>query len=186
MMISLATDYDSYGGKMVRINDEFELTQQEFEFALREFYNKKMNPNKEENLDPYRFNNLDLIEKETNNYITKLTLKDDSIVALLKKGITDILTEQLRDNPAGVESVYFNEPYVIVIFDDGEKIISKVSEEDIYDPKIGLAMAITIKIFGTRSEFHKFTKKHLEKDNRRKELKREKEGTKEFRKEFLY
>ena len=147
------------------INDEFQVSAQELRTILNEVRYKKEKKTEEEFIDPYRFNNMNLLTKETNEFVAELNLEDSVIEKLIEKGIETILIEQIRKNPAGIKKVYFNEPYVIVFFDDGEKIISKASKDDIYDPKIGLAMAISTKIFGNRSQFQKFAKKWVKKED---------------------
>lgn len=59
------------------------------------------------------------------------------------------------------EKVYFNDPVTVVIWNDGTKTIVRCSENDIYDPEKGLAMAFCKKMFGNDNTFKKHFKKWL-------------------------
>lgn len=59
------------------------------------------------------------------------------------------------------EKVYFNNPVTVVIWNDGTKTIVRCSENDIYDPEKGLAMAFCKKMFGNDNTFKKHFKKWL-------------------------
>lgn len=63
-----------------------------------------------------------------------------------------------------IKKVIFNDPATIVIWTDGTKTVVKCSENDIFDPEKGLAMAITKKAFGNDNSFHKIFKKWLPKE----------------------
>lgn len=53
-----------------------------------------------------------------------------------------ILTSKENINQNPIKKVIFNDPATIVIWKDGTKTIVKCSEDDIYDPEKGLAMAV--------------------------------------------
>lgn len=59
------------------------------------------------------------------------------------------------ENPATPERVIYNDPYTIVYFVDGDKIIIK-AEGDKFNKEFGLAMAIARKVIGTRNGFKRF------------------------------
>lgn len=63
-----------------------------------------------------------------------------------------------------IKKVIFNDPATIVIWTDGTKTVVKCSENDIFDPEKGLAMAIVKKAFGNDNSFHKIFKKWLPKE----------------------
>ena len=48
-----------------------------------------------------------------------------------------------------IEKVIFNNPATIVFWTDGTKTVVKCSENDIYDPEKGFAMAVAKKFLGT-------------------------------------
>lgn len=60
--------------------------------------------------------------------------------------------------------VHFSGTHTIVIWDDGTKTIVKCSNNDIYDPEKGLAMAFCKKMFGNDNSFKKHFKKWLPKE----------------------
>lgn len=53
-----------------------------------------------------------------------------------------------------IEKVIFNEPATIVIWKDGEKTVVKCQEGDVFDPEKGLAMAISKRALGNKSNFN--------------------------------
>lgn len=63
-----------------------------------------------------------------------------------------------------IKNVIFNDPATIVFWSDGTKTVVKCSENDIYDPENGLAMAFAKKMFGNDNTFHKHFKKWLPKE----------------------
>lgn len=63
-----------------------------------------------------------------------------------------------------IKNVYFNPPYTIVMWSDKTKTIVKKSENDVYDPEKGLAMAVSKKFLGTNktgSNYYDYFKKWL-------------------------
>lgn len=75
-----------------------------------------------------------------------------------------------------IESVIFNDPATIVIWNDRTKTVVKVTDDDTFDPEKGLAMAIAKKYFGNNSNYYEVFKKWLTKnktvDNKIPEYKR--------------
>lgn len=63
-----------------------------------------------------------------------------------------------------IRKVIFHEPATIVIWEDGTKTVVKVQNEP-YDAEKGLAMAISKKFFGNKSNFNNIFKKYLPKEN---------------------
>lgn len=68
-----------------------------------------------------------------------------------------------------IEKVIFNNPATIVFWSDGTKTVVKCSENDVYDPEKGLAMAVAKKFLGTNkshsnymNEFKKWLPKEEE------------------------
>lgn len=63
-----------------------------------------------------------------------------------------------------IKRVIFNNPATVVFWSDGTKTVVKCSENDTFDPEIGLAMAICKKAFGNTGAYNDVFKKwvHLE------------------------
>ena len=68
-------------------------------------------------------------------------------------------------NLPSIKNVIFNDPATIVLWGDGTKTIVKSSENDIYDPEKGLAMAIAKKCLGNKGNYYETFKKWLPKEN---------------------
>lgn len=74
------------------------------------------------------------------------------------------MTKQIVNSVFGakrldIKKVIFNDPATIVMWADGTKTVVKCSENDIFDPEKGLAMAITKKALGNQGNYHKVIKK---------------------------
>lgn len=64
-----------------------------------------------------------------------------------------------------IKNVIFNDPATIVFWADGTKTVVRCAEEDTFDKRIGLAMAICKKVLGTnasKSNFNDVFKKWCE------------------------
>ena len=60
-----------------------------------------------------------------------------------------------------IKNVIFNDPAVIVIWDDNSKTVVKCGKNDVYDPEKGLAMAISKKALGNQGNYYDIFKKWL-------------------------
>ena len=60
-----------------------------------------------------------------------------------------------------IKNVIFNDPATIVFWADGSKTVVKCQDDDIFDPEKGLAMAISKKALGNKSNFNNEFKKWL-------------------------
>ena len=58
-----------------------------------------------------------------------------------------------------IKNVIFNDPATIVFWADGEKTVVKCSENDVYDPEKGLAMAIAKRALGNKGKYYDIFKK---------------------------
>ena len=58
-----------------------------------------------------------------------------------------------------IKQVIFNNPATVVFWSDGTKTVVKCSENDTFDPEIGLAMAICKKAFGNTGAYNEVFKK---------------------------
>ena len=64
-------------------------------------------------------------------------------------------------NQFSIKDVIFNDPAVIVLWTDGTKTVVKCSENDIFDPEKGLAMAISKKALGNKGDYYNTFRKYL-------------------------
>lgn len=74
--------------------------------------------------------------------------------------ITTMKYAEMFDNKKiGIKHVVFNDPATIILWTDGTKTIVKCSNDDVYDPEKGLAMAICKKVLGNNFKqcFKKWT-----------------------------
>ena len=53
---------------------------------------------------------------------------------------------------------------VILVFEDGSKIIKEMCKGDTFDLKIGVALAFMEKLYGTKTQYHKMIQKKLPQD----------------------
>lgn len=106
------------------------------------------------------------IKKENKNMFTdidlamiKYLLNDDYVT---RKMYENTVKETPRTStlPA-MKKVYFNDPATVILWADGTKTVVKCSENDIYDPEKGLAIAITKKALGNKGNYYETIKKWL-------------------------
>lgn len=71
------------------------------------------------------------------------------------------MSRSVVSNPFSIKDVIFNDPAVIVLWNDSTKTVVKCSENDIFDPEKGLAMAISKKALGNQGNYYNTFKKHL-------------------------
>lgn len=64
-------------------------------------------------------------------------------------------------NPFSIKNVYFNNPVIVVMWEDGTKTIVRCGENDQYDPEKGLAMAISKKALGNKGNYYNEFKKWI-------------------------
>lgn len=64
----------------------------------------------------------------------------------------------------GIKKVIFNDPATIVFWNDGSKTVVKCQGDDIFDPEKGLAMAISKRALGDKSNFNDVFKKWVPKE----------------------
>lgn len=115
-------------------------------------------------------NNHDLrIVDEQSGELLFETNDNEIVEMLIARGFMSILEDftQLNHFPNQIEKVIYNDPYTIVYFDDGDRIIVRTMEGDEFVPEVGLAMAICRKLFGSRAAYKRFVKKHAPKEKKR-------------------
>lgn len=69
--------------------------------------------------------------------------------------------DKIPANWLTIKKVHFNNPLTVVLWQDGTKTIVKCSDNEVFDPEKGLAMAITKKVFGNKYAYHEQIKKLL-------------------------
>ena len=70
-------------------------------------------------------------------------------------------------NAATIKNVIFAPPATIVYWSDGSKTVVKCSENDIFDPEKGLAMAIAKRCAGNKGNYYKEIRNWVEKDGKK-------------------
>lgn len=83
---------------------------------------------------------------------------------LLVVGETRSEADKRYSSSFSIKDVIFNNPAVIVLWNDGSKTVVKCSENDIFDPEKGLAMAIAKKALGNQGNYYNIFKKYLPED----------------------
>lgn len=68
--------------------------------------------------------------------------------------------KQAKKSPLPIKKVHFNDPYTIVIWNDGTKTIVKTQNNEVYDAEKGLAMCISKKALGNKSNYYNTFKKY--------------------------
>ena len=68
-----------------------------------------------------------------------------------------------------IKNVIFNDPATIVFWNDGTKTVVKVNVNEDFDPEKGLAMAISKKMLGNKSNYYNEFKKWLPKEENEEE-----------------
>ena len=74
--------------------------------------------------------------------------------------------QRLKD----IKSIYYNDEVgkesVVVIWEDGVKIVKKLAEGDSFDLNVGVALCIAERMFGSKNAFHKEIKTKAKKTNK--------------------
>lgn len=68
-------------------------------------------------------------------------------------------TPTYREADLSIKKVIFNNPATIVYWKDGSKTVVKCTEDDVWDPEKGLAMAVCKRVYG--ADFHKIFNKYI-------------------------
>lgn len=83
-------------------------------------------------------------------------------------GLTDVMARLFRKGVKftlpmlpkhAVKQVIFNNPATVVFWSDGTKTVVRCSENDVFNPETGLAMAICKKTFGNTGAYNDVFKK---------------------------
>lgn len=86
---------------------------------------------------------------------TRVVLNKEDLAKLFET------TTAFTRKPFSIKDVIFNDPAVIVLWNDGTKTVVKCSENDIFDPEKGMAMAIAKKALGNQGNYYETFKKYL-------------------------
>ena len=75
--------------------------------------------------------------------------------------------EAMAMNAAAIKNVIFAPPATIVYWSDGSKTVVKCSENDVFDPEKGLAMAIAKRCGGNKGSYYKEIQNWVEKSGKK-------------------
>ena len=67
-----------------------------------------------------------------------------------------------------IKNVIFNDPRTIIVWSDGTKTFVRASENDVYDPEKGMALAIAKKAMENKYSYYDEIRKWIAKDTERK------------------
>lgn len=84
---------------------------------------------------------------------------DDSVLENRSDGV--YVHCSIKASNFTIKNVIFNGPATIVFWADGEKTVVKCSENDVYDPEKGLAMAIAKRALGNKGKYYDIFKKWM-------------------------
>lgn len=93
-----------------------------------------------------------------NQLVCRKAVKINGVLKYLDEGEIQRRWERLPQDLAIRTIGYCDEPgkeKVIVVFADGEKVVTKPSHNDEFDLKIGVALAFMIKVCGSKTQFGK-------------------------------
>lgn len=115
--------------------------------------------------DPFSFNTVKI---ELDGYLDA----DCAVTARLMKSVLNskygsrgqFSNRGLYDCRPKIEKVIFNEPATIVLWSDNTKTVVKCQKGDTYSKEVGLAMCISKKYFGDKSNFNNVFKKWIPKE----------------------
>jgi hypothetical protein len=82
-------------------------------------------------------------------------------------------TKMNRKKSLGIKNIIFNEPATIIFWSDNAKTVVKCQEGDVFDPEVGVAMAVMKRALGTNetdSNYLDKVKKYLDKYREKEQL----------------
>lgn len=88
------------------------------------------------------------------------------------KNLCDRLPKELQIRSIAYSEVKGKEK-VIVVFQDGTKVIKHLLKGDHFDLNIGVALAFMEKLYGTKSQYHKMIQKKVQKPKVKKETQKQ-------------
>ena len=81
---------------------------------------------------------------------------------IIRREMDGVRVKNKANHILTIKDVIFNPPATIIIWEDHTKTVVKCSENDIYDPEKGMAMAISRKALGDRGSYYNIFEKWLE------------------------
>ena len=103
---------------------------------------------------PVRINTVNQTLDEVSFKCTALSSYTTSKTPSISKPTSSKLIPAIKD-------VIFNDPATIILWSDNTKTVVKCGEWDIYDPEMGMAMAIAKKALGNEGNYYEYFKKWL-------------------------
>ena len=122
-------------------------------------------------LSMYRFDNCNQVFNVVKEFIEK-RLNTNNIEDWKKTQRVKNLDSRMVP---GIKNVIFNDPLTIIVWSDGTKTFVRASENDMYDPEKGMALAIAKKAMGNKYSYYDEIRKWITKDTERKSKKEDEE-----------
>lgn len=107
----------------------------------------------------------DMDEKEFKKVLQELREK-------IRSNSAPLMSQFRYDNKeaADIKAIYYNDTpgkeTVVVIWNDGVKVIKKLAEGDNFDLNVGVALCIADRLYGSKTAFHKMVKTKLPKTDK--------------------
>ena len=98
-----------------------------------------------------------------------------------KSGIEEYGLTDEKFSPYDIKNIRFNttKKVTTVLFKDGTKIMTKATDNDTFNPEVGLAMCIMKKLYGTRSNYKRVVAAAMKKNEKRNKRIKEKADKKQ-------
>ena len=108
--------------------------------------------------------------------ISRKAISVNGVIKYLSDGEVEKLCDRLPKE-LQIRSIAYSEvkgkEKVIVVFQDGTKVIKHLLEGDHFDLNIGVALAFMEKLYGTKSQYHKMIQKKVQKPKVKKEAQKQ-------------
>lgn len=106
-------------------------------------------------------------DEETLDYLLDDIIKQKAkeAEAKLNKEIENSKRKRINGINSDIKNVYFNDPYTIIVWKNGEKTIVKCQEGDEYDKEKGFALAMVKHFCGNTNYFNTIFKKWVPEDD---------------------
>ena len=108
--------------------------------------------------------------------VSRKAVKVNGVIKYLSDGEVEKLCDRLPKE-LQIRSIAYSEvkgkEKVIVVFQDGTKVIKHLLEGNHFDLNIGVALAFMEKLYGTKSQYHKMIQKKVQKPKVKKETQKQ-------------
>lgn len=103
-----------------------------------------------------------MFENSINSYLEMLEEASEIMTAFNKDSLSNLIgnSSSKKTDTVFIENVIFNDPATIVYWSDNTKTVVKAHNEP-FDKEKGLAMAISKKVLGNKSNFNDVFKKYI-------------------------